>query len=67
MTTDMNDPLHAPECMQEETQLLAGVCPKCNKELEFFTITELRNQGRCYHCKQTFDPSAFAAKLGISL
>ncbi|MDR3204244.1 MAG: hypothetical protein LBV23_05830 [Deltaproteobacteria bacterium] len=56
-----------PECMQENTQLITGPCPKCGGELEFFSITELRNASHCYLCKAKFDPKEFAQKLGLSI
>jgi predicted RNA-binding Zn-ribbon protein involved in translation (DUF1610 family) len=56
-----------PECMQEETKLMTGPCPKCGKELEFFSVAELRNTSHCYECKEPFDSHAFAKKLGISI
>ncbi|MDR1038579.1 MAG: hypothetical protein LBR80_00135 [Deltaproteobacteria bacterium] len=56
-----------PECMQEETRLITGPCPACGKELEFFTISELRNASHCYECKAPFDPHEFAKKLGLSI
>jgi predicted RNA-binding Zn-ribbon protein involved in translation (DUF1610 family) len=56
-----------PDCMAEETKLITGPCPKCGKELEFFSIPELRNASHCYECKAPFDPFEFAKKLGIAL
>ncbi|MDR2339646.1 MAG: hypothetical protein LBF40_05895 [Deltaproteobacteria bacterium] len=56
-----------PDCMKEETRLITGPCPVCGKELEFFSINELRNQGHCYECHAPFDPKAFATKLGLSI
>jgi hypothetical protein len=53
--------------MKEDTKLITGPCPKCGAELEFFSVTELRNQKHCYGCKAPFDPKAFADKLGISI
>jgi predicted RNA-binding Zn-ribbon protein involved in translation (DUF1610 family) len=53
--------------MKEETQLITGPCPACGKELEFFSINELRNQSHCYECKAPFDAKAFATKLGLSI
>jgi predicted RNA-binding Zn-ribbon protein involved in translation (DUF1610 family) len=53
--------------MTEETKLLTGPCPKCGKELEFFSVAELRNASHCYECKAPFDPHEFAKKLGISI
>ncbi|MDR1052271.1 MAG: hypothetical protein LBP95_14670 [Deltaproteobacteria bacterium] len=57
----------SPECMREETRLITGPCPKCGQELEFFSVTELRNQKHCHSCKAPFDARAFADKLGISI
>ncbi|MDR1657657.1 MAG: hypothetical protein LBT47_08905 [Deltaproteobacteria bacterium] len=57
----------SPDCMQEETQLITGPCPKCGEELEFFSIPELRNTSHCYACKAPFEPKVFAQKLGISI
>jgi predicted RNA-binding Zn-ribbon protein involved in translation (DUF1610 family) len=56
-----------PDCMQEQTQLITGPCPACGKELEFFSVTELRNASHCYECKAPFDPKEFAKKLGLSV
>ncbi|MDR2455020.1 MAG: hypothetical protein LBE49_00275 [Deltaproteobacteria bacterium] len=56
-----------PDCMQEETKLITGPCPKCGAELEFFSIPELRNTSHCYSCKAPFDVKAFADKLGLSV
>ncbi|MDR2405230.1 MAG: hypothetical protein LBE27_02550 [Deltaproteobacteria bacterium] len=56
-----------PDCMKEETKLITGPCPACGKELEFFSITELRNQSHCYECHAPFDSKAFAHKLGLSI
>jgi predicted RNA-binding Zn-ribbon protein involved in translation (DUF1610 family) len=56
-----------PDCMQEDTKLITGPCPACGKELEFFSVDELRNQAHCYECKAPFDSKAFAKKLGISI
>ena len=56
-----------PDCMQEETRLITGPCPKCGAELEVFSIPELRNTTHCYSCKASFDPKAFADKLGLSI
>jgi len=67
MTNDPNDPLRAPDCMQEDTRLITGVCPKCGKELEFFSVSELRSQGHCYHCKQPLDVKTIADKAGVSI
>jgi uncharacterized CHY-type Zn-finger protein len=67
MTNEPNDPLTAPDCMQEETRLITGECPLCGEELEFFSISELRNQAHCYNCKKPFDAKAFAGKLGLSI
>lgn len=67
MTNDPNDPLRAPDCMQEDTRLIEGVCPKCGKELEFFSVSELRNQKHCYNCKEPLDTKAFAEKAGLSI
>jgi predicted amidophosphoribosyltransferase len=49
-----NDPLNAPDCMQEKTKLIIGRCPLCGKELEFFSIPELSRR-YCYNCKKPFD------------
>jgi predicted RNA-binding Zn-ribbon protein involved in translation (DUF1610 family) len=57
----------SPDCMKEETKLIVGPCPKCGAELEFFSVSELRNQKHCYSCKAPFDAHAFADKLGISI
>jgi len=54
-------------CRAQKTQLFAGRCPHCGQELEFFTITEIRNQRYCYHCKGKFDPGKFAADIGLSI
>ncbi len=67
MTNDADDPLRAPDCMQEETKLITGNCPLCGAELEFFSVSELRNQSRCYNCKKPLDVKAFAAKAGVSV
>ncbi|MDR0881037.1 MAG: hypothetical protein LBP55_00605 [Candidatus Adiutrix sp.] len=67
MTDSASDAQSAPECMHEETTLIEGVCPECGKELEFFSVNELRNQKTCYHCKKAFDTKAFAAKAGVSI
>jgi predicted RNA-binding Zn-ribbon protein involved in translation (DUF1610 family) len=56
-----------PDCMQEQTMLITGPCPKCGEELEFFSINEVRNQAHCYNCKAPFDSKAFAEKLGLSI
>ena len=56
-----------PDCMQEETRLITGPCPKCGAELEFFSIPELRNTSHCYSCKAPFDPKEFAVKQGLSI
>jgi predicted RNA-binding Zn-ribbon protein involved in translation (DUF1610 family) len=56
-----------PDCMQEETKLITGPCPKCGAELEFFSVSELRNASHCYSCKAVFDPKDFASKLGLSI
>ena len=56
-----------PDCMQEETRLITGPCPKCGAELEFFSIPELRNASNCPSCKADFDPKPFAEKLGLSI
>ncbi|MDR1608123.1 MAG: hypothetical protein LBT38_06915 [Deltaproteobacteria bacterium] len=56
-----------PDCMQEETRLITGPCPKCGQELEFFSVNEVRNASRCYICKEPFDSKAFAKELGISI
>lgn len=63
----MKSPDESPDCMKEETKLMVGNCPLCGQELEFFSVTELRNQRHCYNCKKDFDAKAFAAKLGISI
>jgi uncharacterized CHY-type Zn-finger protein len=57
----------SPDCMKEETQLITGPCPQCGKELEFFSLNELRNASHCYNCKAPFDPKPFAQKLGLSI
>jgi len=67
MTNDPNDPLRAPDCMQEETKLIAGPCPLCGQLLEFFSVSELRSQSHCYNCKKPFDAKAFAEKHGLSI
>ena len=67
MTNDPNDPLRAPDCMQEETKLITGACPNCGKELEFFSVSELRSAGHCYHCKEKLDVKALADKAGLSI
>lgn len=67
MTNDANDPLKAPDCMKEDTRLITGICPKCGEELEFFSVTELRNQSRCYNCKEPLDVKAIADKAGVSI
>ncbi|MDR1083837.1 MAG: hypothetical protein LBP22_03015 [Deltaproteobacteria bacterium] len=56
-----------PDCMKEDTKLITGPCPKCGGELEFFSISELRNQSHCYICKAPFDPREFAKKLDLSI
>lgn len=30
-------------CRAQKTDLLTGICPHCGKELEFFTVTEIKN------------------------
>ena len=67
MTNDPNDPLRAPDCMQEDTKLISGPCPLCGETLEFFSVSELRAQGHCYNCKKPFDAKAFADKAGVSI
>lgn len=67
MMTEDNDPLESPDCMKEDMKLLTGVCPECGKELEFFSVSELRNAGHCYNCKKPLDTKAFAAKAGVSI
>jgi len=67
MTNDVNDPLRAPDCMQEDTRLITGVCSECGAELEFFSVSELRSQGYCYKCKKPLDVKAIAAKAGVSI
>ena len=54
-------------CKAQKTDLLTGICPHCGKELEFFTITEIKNQRYCYHCKKKFDREKFAKDLGLSV
>ncbi|MDR2302904.1 MAG: hypothetical protein LBF38_12830 [Deltaproteobacteria bacterium] len=63
----MPEQTETPDCMQEDTRLLAGNCPKCGGELEFFSVDELRNQKHCYLCKAPFDAKAFADKVGVSI
>ena len=67
MFQDDQDPLQGPDCMKEETTLIAGTCPECGGELEFFSVTEVRNQKTCYLCKKPFDAKAFAAKIAAEL
>ena len=67
MTHDDHDALQSPDCMKEETTLISGACPECGKELEFFSVPELRNQKTCYNCKKPFDAKAFATKAGLSI
>ncbi len=67
MSNDPNDPLRAPDCMQEETRLIQGVCPHCGAELEFFSVPELRQTSHCPKCKQPLDVKAIAAKAGVSI
>lgn len=67
MTNDVDDPLRAPDCMQEETRLITGTCPECGAELEFFSVSELRNQKHCYNCKKPLNTKDIAAKAGISI
>ncbi|MCL2029456.1 MAG: hypothetical protein FWG97_03485 [Deltaproteobacteria bacterium] len=67
MTHDDNDFLPKADCFKEETKLIAGVCQECGRELEFFSVPELRAQKICYHCKKPFDSKAFADKAGLSV
>lgn len=67
MMTNDNDPLESPDCMKEDMRLITGVCPECGEELEFFSLSELRNASRCYKCKKTLDTKAIAAKAGVSI
>lgn len=53
-------------CRAQNTTLLIGTCPHCGQELEFFTVTEIKNQRYCYHCKKEFDREKFARDLGLS-
>lgn len=67
MTIDANDPLQAPECMQEETKLISGACANCGQELEFFSNTELRNAKVCPNCKKPLDTKSIAEKAGVAI
>ncbi|UQZ89619.1 hypothetical protein C4J81_10530 [Deltaproteobacteria bacterium Smac51] len=67
MTNDPNDPLRAPDCMQEDTRLIQGTCSNCGAELEFFSVSELRQTGHCPNCKQHLDVKSIADKAGVSI
>ena len=70
MTHDNDDPLRAPDCMQEDTRLIQGICPYCGAELEFFSVSELRQTGHCPNCKHVLEPKdlhAIADKAGVSI
>ena len=67
MTDDQNNPLQSPDCMQEKTELITGACGSCGQELEFFSVTELRNAKSCPKCKVALDTKSIAEKAGISI
>lgn len=67
MSVDFDDPLQAPDCMKEDTRLIEAVCPKCGAELEFFSVSELRQTSHCPKCKAPLDVKAIAAKAGVSI
>jgi predicted amidophosphoribosyltransferase len=53
-------------CQAPRAQHLTGLCPHCGQEMEFFTVTEIKNQRYCYHCKGKFDSDKFLTDLGLS-
>ncbi|MDR1109843.1 MAG: hypothetical protein LBP92_03870 [Deltaproteobacteria bacterium] len=56
-----------PDCLKQEVKVITGPCPKCGAEMEFFTVSELRNQKSCQTCKAPFDAKAFADEQGLSI